>query len=343
RQYSVYPSQLVADTHGQRVEHRQRAIEIAATVAQTKAGRVEGVERHQHQLGHHVLARRRVGNAVTVGVQPHAGRPATERERRCTVRHHRERGETRGILREPARDELAHVGLGTKRPAESQPTRRETFEQIRKMHLEAPLERAARSDGERLACGQGSVSQRAPARYDVIVGLRFLHARSAVMHSSPGHGRGNMKHVLVGLMVVALAGAAFAQSGDKRILAARDALRSGDHATLERLAASADDHLLGHYVEYWRLLSHLDRRDTPPPTAALQAFVTLHSGSVPATRLAAHWLRRLAADEDWEGVLRVFPHTEPDVELRCLAWQARHRLGDAAVLDEVAASWRELL
>ncbi|AUN95922.1 lytic transglycosylase domain-containing protein [Pseudazoarcus pumilus] len=152
-----------------------------------------------------------------------------------------------------------------------------------------------------------------------------------------------MKHVLVGLMVVALAGAAFAQSGDKRILAARDALRSGDHATLERLAASADDHLLGHYVEYWRLLSHLDRRDTPPPTAALQAFVTLHSGSVPATRLAAHWLRRLAADEDWEGVLRVFPHTEPDVELRCLAWQAHHRLGDAAVLDEVAASWRELL
>ncbi|MBA4741156.1 MAG: lytic transglycosylase domain-containing protein [Azoarcus sp.] len=151
-----------------------------------------------------------------------------------------------------------------------------------------------------------------------------------------------MKHVLVGLMVAVLAGATLAQSGDKRILAARDALRSGDHATLERLASSADDHLLGHYVEYWRLLSRLDRSDEAVPSAALQAFVTLHSGSVPAARLAAQWLRRLAVDEDWEGVLNVFPHTEADVELRCLAWLARHHLGDATVFDEVATAWRDL-
>src|SRR5690606_12681202 len=67
-----------------------------------------------------------------------------------------------------------------------------------------------------------------------------------------------------------------------------------------------------------------------------------HEGSVPATRLASAWARRLADDGDWEGVRRILPQAMPGEETDCLDWQARHALGDARALDEITTQWDTL-
>lgn len=151
-----------------------------------------------------------------------------------------------------------------------------------------------------------------------------------------------MKPFLFGLLLLALSANSSAGelTGDSRILAAREALRTGDRDTLEQLAASPDPrHPLDHYVEYWLLLNKLARPDAPP-SRDIEAWLAAHPDTVPATRLRTQWLRRLARDEDWSGYLFVLAeHDEIDEELECLAWQARHRLGNAAALDEAAAAF----
>ncbi|PTD95978.1 lytic transglycosylase domain-containing protein [Pseudothauera lacus] len=140
---------------------------------------------------------------------------------------------------------------------------------------------------------------------------------------------------------VLLGGPAQAQSGDARILAAREALRTGDRATLERLASQREPHELDAYVHYWLLFNKLARPD-PPPVAELEAFLRLHPGTLLAERLRGDWLRRLAKDEQWPAYLRLYAALErPDAELRCHAWHARLRTGDATVSAETAALWTE--
>lgn len=148
-----------------------------------------------------------------------------------------------------------------------------------------------------------------------------------------------MKHTLISLILLTACSISVARDlpGDSRILAARDALRTGDRVTLESLAAVSDlRHPLDHYVEYWLLLNRLARPD-PAPGADIEAWLASNPNTVPATRLRAQWLRRMAEDGDWSGYLSVFAqHAERDEELLCLAWQARLALGDRAVLDEAA-------
>ncbi|MDX5362595.1 MAG: lytic transglycosylase domain-containing protein [Pseudazoarcus pumilus] len=155
-----------------------------------------------------------------------------------------------------------------------------------------------------------------------------------------------MKHILIGLILLSVCSAATARDlpGDKRILAARDALRTGDRVTLERLAAVSDPrHPLDHYVEYWLLLNKLARPE-PAPRADIEAWIASQPDGVPANRLRAQWLRRMAKDGDWSGYLSVFAdHPEQDEELQCLAWQARLALGDAGVLDEAAQVFATLV
>jgi soluble lytic murein transglycosylase len=135
---------------------------------------------------------------------------------------------------------------------------------------------------------------------------------------------------------------AFGQQGEARILAAREAIRTGDRNTLERLAQQPDTHLLDPYVRYWLLLNKLARPDAPPATE-LADFLMQEAGSVLAERLRADWLRRLAKDSDWTGFLRLYPDLQsPDGELRCHHWTARLMNGDRGVLADVAAQWHDL-
>ena len=91
-------------------------------------------------------------------------------------------------------------------------------------------------------------------------------------------------------------------TGDERILAAREALRTGDQATLDQLAAGRSPHLLERYVKYWHLQNQLARTD-PPDAARIEAFLARYAGSVLADRLRGAWLSRLAKDENWIGVV----------------------------------------
>lgn len=140
-----------------------------------------------------------------------------------------------------------------------------------------------------------------------------------------------------------LSGSAIGQVGDARILAARDALRSGDRNTLERLAATQDGHVLDPYVRYWLLTNKLARPESPP-AAEFAEFLVNEAGSQLAERLRGDWLRRLAKDGDWAGFLQLYPDLQvPDAELRCHARTARLMSGDRGVLSEVAAQWTELI
>lgn len=158
-----------------------------------------------------------------------------------------------------------------------------------------------------------------------------------------------MKQFLWGALAAALmwfsgaAGAQTAKSGDERILAARDAIRNGDRAALEWLAASTENHVLNPYVRYWLLFNKLARPE-PPPAAELSDFLLREAGSMLADRLRGDWLRRMAKDGDWAGFVALYPDlVAPDAELRCLGWTARLMTGDRAVLDEVARQWMDLV
>lgn len=148
----------------------------------------------------------------------------------------------------------------------------------------------------------------------------------------------------VGLL--SFAGGAAAQAGkagDDRILAARDAVRSGDRAALEWLAGGTEGHVLNAYVRYWLLFNKLARPE-PPPVAELSDYLLREPGSMLADRLRGDWLRRMAKDGDWTGYLQLYSDLQsPDQELRCLNWTARLMNGDRAVLDEIARQWLDLV
>lgn len=154
-----------------------------------------------------------------------------------------------------------------------------------------------------------------------------------------------MNTAITAALIIALAcgsSTAFAQQGDQRILAAREALRTGDQATLSKLATAPEQHVLDQYVPYWLLLNKLARTD-PPPTAELRAYITAHPNTVTGERLQVAWLKRLAADKEWSSFLHLYANiTTPDAELRCLSWRARQLTGDPSVLAEVAQQWLAL-
>lgn len=157
-----------------------------------------------------------------------------------------------------------------------------------------------------------------------------------------------MKNALVAtLLAASLACTAHANgdeplpTGDERIVAAREALRKGDQALLERLAAERAPHLLAIYPQYWRLMGLLAQAE-PPPVAELERFLAAEAGSVLAERLRAAWLQRLADDGDWRGFLQRYPAlADPGEALRCHALTARLLTGDGSVDEDVARAWQQ--
>lgn len=148
--------------------------------------------------------------------------------------------------------------------------------------------------------------------------------------------------VALALALLSLVAQAQGRSGDERILAAREALRTGDRNTLDQLAASLDGHPLDPYVRYWRLFNQLARPE-PPPVAELVDFQLAEPDSLLAERLRADWFRRLIRERDWEGALKLFADLrDPDAELRCLQRVARLESGDMSVLGEVRERWMAL-
>ncbi len=153
-----------------------------------------------------------------------------------------------------------------------------------------------------------------------------------------------MKHamllaVLLGALVIGQPPAS-ARQGDQRIIAARDALRAGKRDVLEQLAARRGAHPLDAYVRYWYLSNVLARRDEQPDAKPLQAFLHEQAGSVLAERLREAWLRRMARDGDWAGLVAAYREViSPDRDVTCHYLNGRLLLGDRSALGAALQVW----
>ncbi|MGB4673707.1 MAG: transglycosylase SLT domain-containing protein [Azovibrio sp.] len=127
--------------------------------------------------------------------------------------------------------------------------------------------------------------------------------------------------------------------GDIQYIAAREAFRVGNRPRLEALAAELRGHPLADYVDYYLLRQGIEQQDP----AAIQAFISRQEGNYLGERLRADWLRVLARQEDWQGLLQHYRQLKsPNQEARCLGIQARLQLRDAAALAEGENLWLTL-
>ncbi|MDR2787040.1 MAG: lytic transglycosylase domain-containing protein [Candidatus Accumulibacter sp.] len=133
---------------------------------------------------------------------------------------------------------------------------------------------------------------------------------------------------------------ATAEPWDDRLLAARDAARTGDRARLERLATELRGHELAAYADYWRL--QLDSKNDLDPAAVI-AFLADNEGSCLAEKVRGDWLRQLGKQRQWHVFDAEYPAlTQPDQELVCYALQSRLARGDDSALDEAMPLWLKL-
>lgn len=127
---------------------------------------------------------------------------------------------------------------------------------------------------------------------------------------------------------------------DDRFLAARDAVKAGDKAKLERIAPELQGHELEAYVDYWRLLVDMNNADP----VAIKAFLQRNESSYVAEKLRSDWLRQLGKKQLWPEFDAEFPALlQPEQDLACYALQSRRARGDATALDEARPLWLSLI
>ena len=127
---------------------------------------------------------------------------------------------------------------------------------------------------------------------------------------------------------------------DERLLAARDAARTGDRAKLERIAPELRGHELESYVEYWRIRLDMDIADP----ATIRNFLARNDNSYIAEKLRSDWLKQLGKRGQWsEFDAQYAVLVAPDQELSCYALQSRSARGDASVADEAMVLWQSLV
>ena len=129
-------------------------------------------------------------------------------------------------------------------------------------------------------------------------------------------------------------------SADERFLAARDAVRAGDRAKLERIAPELSGYELEAYVDYWRLL--LDLQTVDP--ASVRDFLARHEKSYIAEKLRADWLKLQGRKQQWAEFDAEYPAlTQPDQDLSCLSLQSRRASGDTRIYEEAMPLWLNLI
>jgi len=127
---------------------------------------------------------------------------------------------------------------------------------------------------------------------------------------------------------------------DDRFLAARDAVKTGDKAKLERIAPELQGYELEAYVDYWRLVVDLGNADP----AVIRAFLQRNDKTYIADKLRGDWLRQLGKRQQWADFDAEYPAlAQPDQELACYALQSRRLRGDASMLEEALPLWLNLI
>ena len=131
---------------------------------------------------------------------------------------------------------------------------------------------------------------------------------------------------------------AMAQSGDQNITQAREALRRKDTKALDlaRATASAEQHPLASWVDYWELNNRLNTAQQDE----LNAFYARWSGSYVEDRLRNDWLLELGRRRDWANFAIEFPRfrMNDDREVTCYALLVERRAGKD-VRDDALAAW----
>lgn len=123
---------------------------------------------------------------------------------------------------------------------------------------------------------------------------------------------------------------------DEDLLAAREAVRTGNRTGLDVHAARLAGHPLESYAIYWQLRLRLKEAD--PET--IRGFLTRYPDTYLADRLRGEWLKELAYQQRWDLFSQEYRKTaEEDTELACHALQARLRAGEPAVLEQARPLW----
>ncbi|ABA49138.1 hypothetical protein BURPS1710b_0451 [Burkholderia pseudomallei 1710b] len=141
----AHAARVVCDAHrhGRRRARPcgERAVVIAAAVAEPEAAVIEADARNQQQLRHEPRARRGLGNPVAALAHRRIGRPRMEFERRAGLADHGQRGLPARVAGEPRRDRIARVEFARQRPVEADRARRA----LRENREHAPRERVVRA------------------------------------------------------------------------------------------------------------------------------------------------------------------------------------------------------
>ncbi|MBI5462753.1 MAG: transglycosylase SLT domain-containing protein [Gammaproteobacteria bacterium] len=120
-------------------------------------------------------------------------------------------------------------------------------------------------------------------------------------------------------------------------LAARQALRDGQTARFELLAARLHDYPLYLYLRY----DLLNARLATASAAEIRSFLAEAADSPLAERLRQDRLRQLARRQQWPEFIDLYEPATADVELRCQYLRATQRTPPSADwLDSVTDLWR---
>jgi len=149
-----------------------------------------------------------------------------------------------------------------------------------------------------------------------------------------------LKKCISGLLVLFCAGLSAAQyeSGklDSEFLTARQAFQSGNANLLAEKARVLHQHPLAPYVDYYQIRMILRSTDV----SAIRNFLARHDDTWVAQRLRADWLKLLAQNQQWALFESEFESlANPDIELRCYAYQYRIEKNDVSAQNEARQLW----
>ncbi|HET8609494.1 MAG TPA: transglycosylase SLT domain-containing protein [Burkholderiales bacterium] len=143
---------------------------------------------------------------------------------------------------------------------------------------------------------------------------------------------------LIAGITLLFAAAVCCASQDDDFLAARDAFRDGDAATLARYAAQLKGYLLEPYVEYWQIKRNLDQATADEVRAVLND--AKNDGPL-EQEIRADWLEQLGKNEQWDLFAAEYPKLlNPNTELQCYWLQTR--LAARSKDDEAVSEARDL-
>ncbi len=142
-----------------------------------------------------------------------------------------------------------------------------------------------------------------------------------------------MRFVL--LLLLALPACALAdQESDFRT--AREALRVGNAARLDKVAERLRDTPLELYVTYYQLRMHWGVKATP----AIKEFLARTNESPVVDQFRGEWLKYLGQRKSWDEFAEEYPHlVNIDDELTCYALQLREQTDATGALAEARKLW----